>query len=64
MELARYKLDLHEVRWEKGSTVSAENYKFFYGKGEENHQLEIGFFVHHRIAAAVKRVESVSDRVS
>ena len=34
-ELARYKLDVvgvQEVRWDKGSTVRAGDYNFFYGK--------------------------------
>ena len=39
-ELARYKLGLvsvQEVRWDKGGTVRAGHYNFFYGKGRENH---------------------------
>jgi len=50
-ELARYKLDLvgvQEVRWDKEGMVRAGDYNFLYGRGN-NHQLETGFFVHHRI---------------
>jgi hypothetical protein len=41
-ELARNKLDLvgvQEVGWDIESTVRAGDYNFFYGKGNENHQL-------------------------
>jgi hypothetical protein len=32
---------------------------FFYGKGNENHELGTDFFVHKRIMSAVKWVEVV-----
>ena len=45
-ELARYKLDVvgvQEVRWEKGRTVRAGDYDFFYGKGNTNRQFRTGY---------------------
>jgi hypothetical protein len=59
-ELAGYKLDLvgvQEVRWEGGGTEPAGEYTFVYGKGNENHELGVGFFVHKRIISAVKQIE-------
>jgi hypothetical protein len=60
------KLDLVgvQVRWEGGGTVPAGEYTFCYGKGNENHELGTGFFVHKRILPAFERVEFISDRMS
>ena len=66
-ELAKYKLDLvgmQEVRCDNGGMLRAGDCNFFYEKGNENHELGTGFFLHHRIVSAVKREEFVSDRVS
>ena len=61
--ISTYKLEVvgvQEFRWDKGGTVRAKDCICFFGKGNENHQLETGFFVHHRKVLADKRVECVT----
>jgi hypothetical protein len=50
-EISKYKLyyklnivGVQEVRWDGGRTESAGDYTFFYGKGNENHELGTTFF--------------------
>jgi hypothetical protein len=66
-ELGKYKLDLvgvQEVRKEKGCTERAEDYTFFYGQRNGDHQLGTGFFVHNRNISVVTRMEFISDWMS
>jgi hypothetical protein len=66
-ELGKYKSDLggvQKVRWENGGTEREEDYTFFYGQGNGDHQFETGFFVHKRIVSAVMRLEFIIDTMS
>jgi exonuclease III len=58
-ESGKCKLDLvgvQEVRWEKGGTGRAEDYTFFYGPRNGDHQLGTGFFVRKIIVSPVNTV--------
>jgi hypothetical protein len=66
-EISKYKLDLlgvQKVRRDRSGTEPVAECIFLYGKGNENHELGTGFFVHKRIILAVKRIEFISDRKS
>jgi hypothetical protein len=59
-EISKYISDLvgvWEVKWDRGGTEPAGEYTFFYGKGNENHELCTGSFVHMRIISALKRLD-------
>jgi hypothetical protein len=57
-------VEVQEVRWDGGGIEPAGQYTYFYGKGNQNHELVTGSFMHKRFNSAVKRVEFVSDRMS
>ena len=66
-ELAKYRLDLvgvQEVRLDGNGISPIGDYMLYYGKGNNNHHLGTGFFVHNRIKSEVKKVEFISDRLS
>jgi hypothetical protein len=65
-EVSKYKLELVgvQVRWDGGGTEPAVEYTFLYGKGNENHELGTGYFVHKRIIVSSQRMEFISHRMS
>jgi hypothetical protein len=56
-KISKYKSDLLGVQgvgWERGGTEPAGKYTFLCGKGNENHELGTGSFVHKRIISTVR----------
>jgi hypothetical protein len=41
-----YLVEVKEVRWDRDGTEPAGEYMFFYGKGNENHEVGTGFFLY------------------
>jgi hypothetical protein len=61
-EISKHKLDL--VGGMEVALNEQVNIYLYMEKGNENHELGTGFFVHKRIISAVKKVKFVSDRIS
>jgi hypothetical protein len=65
-KLSNYNLDLmhlQEARWDVGGTELAGEYIFLYRRGNENHEMNTGYFVHKIITSVFKRVVFASDRM-
>jgi len=50
-------VEVHEVRWDHNGTDPACSFKLFYIKGNDNHHIGTGFFIHKGITSAVTRAE-------
>jgi hypothetical protein len=48
---------LQEFGWDEGDIEPANVYAFCYGKGNANHHLGMGFFIHKGIKSAVNSAE-------
>jgi hypothetical protein len=66
-EISKYKLNLvgvQEVRWDRGGTEPAGQYQFFYGKVNEDHEIDAVFFSYKRESYQQLRGYIFSDRMS
>jgi len=48
---------VHEVNWDHSGTDPACSLKLFYIKGNANHQIGTGFFIHKGSTSSVKLAE-------
>jgi hypothetical protein len=55
---------VQEVRREGGGTEQTEEYTFYYGEGNENHELGTDSFLRKRIKSSVKWFQFVSVTMS
>jgi hypothetical protein len=55
---------VQEVTWDGGGTKPEGEYGFSNERGNVNHEVGTGFFVHKRIISAIERIEFISDRMS
>jgi hypothetical protein len=56
-------MGVQEVRWEGGGTEPAGEYTFFYGKGNDNHELGTDSLCLRESHQQLRGVEFVSDRI-
>jgi hypothetical protein len=57
-------MGVQEVRWDRVALKQLGDYSFFYGSGNENHELRIEFFIHKVIILSDKREEFFSNTMS
>jgi hypothetical protein len=54
---------VQEVRQKGGGNEPGGEHRFFFRKGNENHELGTAIFVHKRIISAVTSAKFISDRM-